>query len=574
MTKQKKIGELHNINVSEALKKKLDGQDIADYSKPVQLTVETIINKFPTIKHVAGKYDCVRPDDEPSLKLTLSENKVVKINLFSMKTRGKIQPKNPGVKSFMEKYFQATETQEKFNQFVDEAYLEFLHAVVETKEEQGLYKKGKDELIKIVKQLYPAFTTEINPIRTDFLFQLREHLFELLLQENAIPTSGLEAGIKELLLVDSSTFITYYYEKNEEKVVEEWRPELDLTEKIQIYKKGNDTVGIRIGQIALTLRLKFESSPTSSLKLATSFDRFPIENERQKTNKKSLMKFNRILNQSAIYSTKQTDANAVGKCNEALVYAGFVEKYDTIYQVNIEEHIKMLEEHVPKVKEQAMSYLRASVSTTVAEIEHYLVMKYTSYELESIQLVPQSYVKDRLNTADIQLILKVCGLPVTVDFSLKAMSKIGGQVTIKNPGIGTILGAHYFGIGTMSDVVDRVREQYEQQQVNHQESLQEVSRELGARLQSATQKQLQKGLAALFGTAPTVVTFYEAQKCIIKEHMRITSKIDVYPQSPTPINTKIVWGGGEDEIKLRVKFSKGQKYGWSSLKLVGEYGVK
>lgn len=574
MKKQKSIGETHNKDVCQALKNRLEGQAIANFVKPVQLTVESIIKKFSNIKRVKGKYDCPKPDDEPSIKLTLITGEEVVVNLFSFQTKGKFQPKNLGVKSFMEKYFQAVETQQKFNEFVEGAYLKFLSSIVETKKELGLYGNKKDDLSRLVKEVYPSFTEEINPIRTSFLFQLREKLFELLLQENAIPTSGLEMGVKELLLADSFTLITYYNEKNELKMVEEWRPELDLSEKVQLYKKGNETVGIRIGQLGLTLRLKFESSPTSSLKMATSFDRFPIENERQQINKKSLLKFNKLLTNSSIYNVTKNDPNATGKCNEALVYAGFVEKYNTVYQTDNEEHIKMLEAYAPSIKEQTMDYLRASVNTTIEEMESYLTKKHKAYELESIQLVPQSYVKDRLNTADIQLTLKVRGLPRTEEFSLKALSKPGGRVTMKNPGIGTILSTQYFGIGTMEDVVKQVKLQYEANELTHEESLHEVSKQLGLKLQSATQIQLQKGLSALFGAAPTVITFYKTKQCVIKEHEHIISEVIVYSQAPTPINTTLIWAGGTDEIRLRVKFSAGQRHGWSSLKLACEYGVK
>lgn len=573
--KQKSIGERHTKNVCAALKDTLQNQSLCSYSEPVRLTVEAIIKKFPTIQQVASKYDSIHPDEEPSLKLTVETDEQIAVNLFSLQTRGKIQPKNLGVKSFMQKYFSAEETQKKFNVIVKKSYKDFLRRMIETKEDVSIYKaESESELKKKVEQLYPAFTPEINPIRTSLLFHLREELFELLLQENAIPTSGLEAGVRALLLADSVTFITYYNEKNPLKVVEEWSPQLQLAEKMEFYKKGNDTVGIRIGQTGLTLRLKFESSPVSSLKLATSFDLFPVENERQQINKQSLAKFNKVFEQSVSYNTKQTDSNAVGKCNEALVYAGFVEKHRDIYQIDKDEYIDLLKQHAPKVKEQTMNDLRDSVSITVDEIEHYLVEKYSNYELESVQLVPQSYLKNALNTADIQLIIKVRGLPITVDFSLKAVARPGGRVTMKNPGIGTILSAQYFGVGTMHDVVEQVKEQYENEQLDHQGSLQEVSKQLGARLHSATQNQLQKGLAALFGTAPTVVIFYELKQCTVKEHMRITSEIHVYPQSPTPINTRIVWANGEDEIRLRVKFSKGQHHGWSSLKLVGEYSLK
>lgn len=374
------------------------------------------------------------------------------------------------------------------------------------------------------------------------------------------------------MLLGSINIVTRYYKGNKSSVVEEWQPVTQLGENIEFYKKGNETLGIRMGQTALTLRLKFESSPNSSLKLATSYDVFPVAEERKLLNMQSLTKLKKLTKQH-LYKPKSTDSNALGKCNEALVYASFIEKYPSVYQVDHEEYVSMYGTYSPKVKEQAITYLQNASAKTVEAIELYLTGKYRKYEIESIQLVPKNYIKNRLDTADLQLILNVEGKKITTNFSLKAVAKAGSLITMKNPGIGTILGAEYFAVGTMSDIVEQVKKEFKQGTISHQECLVKVSKELGSRLSTAAQDNLKKGLNALFGNAPTVVTFYKTQQCIIKEHGKITTKVQVFPETPTQINTTLKWNEGQDQIKIRVKFSARQNYGWSSLKLAVEYVV-
>lgn len=571
MVSLKSKGNQHVSNVYTALKQLLNSEKIESYSTEVKQTVDYIANKFLNIEAVQVKFDFPKPDEHPDLTLYLKDGEAVKVNLFSIEGKQKIQPKNIGAKSFLEKYFQSEGLQSEFNRIVAYEYDQFLTSVIETVEEVNIYSKTRDLKAK-VNVLYPSFTDKINPIRKSFLFNLRKQLFELLQQAQSTMAEGFLNGFKELMLLDSINIITDYKSKNNCSAVEEWKPAVQFDNEMELYKKGNDTVGIRIGETALTLRLKFESSPTSSIKLATSYDLFPLDNERVKINEATLKKFNKLKKNPT--TTHKTDPNAIGKCNEALVYASFVEKYPSVYQVDPKEFITMYETYVPKVKEQAADYLIESAKVTIEEIELYLTKKYTIYELESIQLVPQNYIKNRLDTADLLLTLNINGRKIDTYFSLKAVAKLGSQITVKNPGIGTILGADFFAIGSMSDVVDQVKLLFEQGVVNHQESLEEVSVRLGERLSQANQEKLKKGLTALFGKAPTVVTFYEAQQCVIKEHGKIESEVNVLIQKPTLTNTTLNWNDGQDEIKLRVKFSGGQQKGWSSLKLAGEYRLR
>ena len=570
MKKQSIIGKQHLLNVHEALMNYVNNKSIEQFPEPIQQTVRYIVEKFKEIKIVQMKYEFLKPDEQPDLIIKLQNNETYNVNLFSLKSSGKIQPKNLGARSFIEKYFGSEKIQNQFNEYLDQEYKQFLQSIVGSKEELNPYDTVA-MLKEKVRKHYPSFNGTINSIRTSFLFNLRERLFEILQQENILMPRILR-GYKELMLVDSINIITRYKSKNKCSGVEEWKPEVHYTGEIDFYKKGNDTVGIRIGQTALTLRFKFESSPASSLKLATSYDVFPEGDARALLNAKSLTKLNQ-LSQQHLYVGTKNDPNAIGKCNEALVYAKFIEKYPLVYQVDAQEFVSMYDAYAPKVKEQTMKYLKSASEKTAEKIEFYLKEKYGEHEIESIQLVPTNYIKNRLDTADLQFILNIGGKKSTVDFSLKATAKIGSQITMKNPGIGTILGADFFAVGTMTDVVDYVKLQFSNGIFNHQQSLEEVSKALGLRLSTARQSNLRKGISAILGTAPTVVTFYETKQCVIKEHGKITSTIQVLPETPTTINTKLIWNEGQDQVKLRVKFGSGQSKGWSSLKLAGEYKI-
>lgn len=571
MGKSSKNGKQHLLNVYEALRKQLVCKSISNYSEPVQKTVKYITGKYPNIKKVIMKYELPNPDEEPDLEIITTNGEAIKVNLFSLKSRGKIQPKNPGAKSFLARYFRSGYIQDQFNLFLEREYKLFLQSIVAVKEDLNEYD-SETTLKKKVKQIYPSFNEEINPFRTSLLFNLREKLFELLQQQSITFAEGLSAGYRELMLLDSMNIVTHYLGEGAASIVEEWKPTTQQDE-IQIYKKGNATVGIRMGQSALTLRLKFESSPDSSLKLATSYDEFPLENKRELLNKKSLTKFQKLLHRHP-ETVIGNDRNAIGKCNEAMIYAAFIENYPQVYQADSQEYYTMFETYSPKVKEETVVYLKDAAQTAVTEIERYLTKKYRNFELESIQLVPQSYLKNRLDTADIQLSVKSNGKTISEGFSLKAASKRGNWITMKNPGAGTILGPTYFSIGSLTMDTDRVKKQFEEGALTHRESIIEISKSLGEQLEQASQANLKNGLEALLGKAVTVVTFYSERSSAYFEHNQIDTHIKVSPQTPTPINTFVEWNNGEEYLRLRVKFSGGQSRGWTSIKLACEYRVE
>ena len=570
MGKSKSKGEKHVKDVCMALKEHLNEKDIDHYSLSVNKTVQFIVTRYRNIKHVQMKYDFKSPDFESDLKLTLTNGDIVNINLFSIDGSGKIQPKNPGAGSFLDTYFQQPALQTEFNKYKDIQYKEFLQEVISTKEKVELYSDIKQLKAKVNK-LYPKFNEDINPLRRAFLFNLREYLFELLNEHKLTLEDCIEEAFKSLLLLKDINIITSYAQSDKVKV-EQWQPNIDLSEQIELYRKGNDTVGIRKGQHALTLRLKFESSPGKSLKLATSYDLFPEETSRKAINLKSLEKFKKALSLKYPEPVKN-DPNAIGKCNEALIYGAILENFPSIYQVDETEYRKMYEEHVLKVKEETISYLKNAATSGVEVIVKYLNNKYSTFFLESIQLVPKSYVSNKLDTADLKLTLKIGSKNIDEDFSLKAIARRGQVLTVKNPGVGTILGPMFFNCGSTEDIVDVTKSAFLAGQLNHQESLEQISTYIGEQLENASQQSLLKGLQAMLGTATTIVTYYTQLQSEYYDRHEIDGEIEVLPSDPTPINTKLKWNEGKEYITLRVKFGGGHHRGWTSVKLAVGYIV-
>ena len=571
MGKLSEIGKRHVLEVCEALNSYLIDESINAFNELVQETAKYILKLYPNIRVVRSKFETEQPDFNPDLLLTLSNDVEIKVSLFRIKGKSAIQPKNLGAKSFLEKYFLSERLQQNFNDYFAKEYDLYLQSILDISGYRNVYDRTP-ELKRKVSAQYPKFEDEINPLRTGFLFSLREYCFMLLKEEFNEGTLGIRNAYKELMMLDSTNIITRYTNENKCSCVEEWKSTIDLDQGIHLYKKGNDRIGIRFGTDALTIRFKFESSPTSSVKLATSYEVFPAENGIVHKNLKSIKMFEGLLERHKQLN-KKDDSNAIGKCNEAMVYYRILVTDPKVHQVDEEEFQLMLESYAPYISTKTLLNIQQSSKNAVVKIDEYLQRKYHSYEIEAIQLVPDNYLKDRLDTSDLKVILRVEERYVEENLSLKAISKSGAKITVKNPGAGTILGPLYFDVGSLALVTDDVKDKFIQKQLTRKQCLEVISVALGGYLEMANQAQLQKGLAAIRGTATTIVTNYSSNKSLILEHDVIKGEVKVYPQTPSLIQTTLCWNDKQEELSLRVKFSKGQQHGWSSLKLACEYMV-
>ncbi|MEH7384529.1 hypothetical protein V7147_03800, partial [Bacillus sp. JJ1521] len=302
-----------------------------------------------------------------------------------------------------------------------------------------------------------------------------------------------------------------------------------------------------------------------------SYDTFTNEAELQIMNAETIEKIERTIS-NHIYEETSNSSNAIGKCHEAISYYYFLKEFPLVSQVDYNECVKLLSKYYSLVKPEVLEKLFESTSTLVPAISEKLYEKYDySLSIESIELIPESYISDKLDTGDLQLVLKYNGEYFIEKISLKALSKIGSKITTKNPGIGTILGEDYFNVGSIDDYVKEVKSKYLIGEITHRESLELVSEIIGEQLLNASHNQLKQGIMNLLGTALMAVTFYNDQLTICREHTAINSTISILRNTPTNIQNTLVWNDETEKINLRVKFSRGQNHGWSSIKLTSEY---
>ncbi|MGV2941471.1 hypothetical protein AB5I83_17845 [Mesobacillus sp. LC4] len=566
------IGDNHVKTVCEALKIALKGQSIVTYPQTTIKTVYYILELFPNINYVISKFNSQNPDQHKDLTLTLDNNRQVSINLFLIKKGARIQPKNLGAKSFFTKYFLEERTQSEFNVFFEKRYKEFLSVVVEEKIGTH-YISGIRDLKRLIIDYYPSFITEINPLRDDFLYALREEAFILLKELYNRRAYGFINAFNNLFMTEDLNLITSYGRTDNDVSIEEFNYQLPPFKEIKVYKIGKNSLGINFGGIALTLRFKFESNPISSIKLATSYATFPTQSENYVKNNLTLDKVAELIEKHQYIESKNS-SNAIGKCHEAFTYYHLLKGYPEVTQVDTEECTSLIETYSSSIKGGVLQKLFNSTASITSAITSYLRKKYGDFTIESMELVPGSYISDRLNTGDIQLILRRNGAYFQEDFSLKALAKAGRKVTTKNPGIGTILGPTYFNVGSIDSVVAEVKENYVAGKISRSESLEKIAEELGGKIKMGSQDQLKQGIENLFGKATMAITFYDEGKSIYKEHTEILGEIEVLLKEPTKIQNTLSWNRDKEQISLRVKFSKGETHGWSSIKLTSEYKLK
>ncbi|MGI2328140.1 hypothetical protein [Planococcus sp. YIM B11945] len=568
----RQIGDKHVKEVYLALKKYVNKEDLGFCTEAVHKTATYIIDCYPNIKCVFSKFDFSKTEKE-DLLLVLEDGSKIRVNLFLIKKGGRIQPKNLGAKSFLEKYFLQEKLQDHFNAKFEEAYNRFLKRLYE--EKYGFpYLGDQKELKKIIKEKFQSFTPEINPMRDEFLYSLREECFALLTDFYNGKNQEFLHAYNTLLMVGDFNVITVYG-KGGSAQIETFEAKKPSFDDIQIYKTGKSTVGIRCGEIGLTLRFKFESRPSSSIKLATSYEYFTEENsfKNKNENEITLRKVEELMHNHNFEKAKNT-SNAIGKCHEAITYYYFLSEYPNILQVETDKCIDLLSQYSSLIDPELLGMLFQSTSTIVPAIRERLSAKYKNYEIESIELIPESYIVDRLNTGDIQLVLRINGKYLTEDISLKAIAKKSGKITTKNPGVGTILGPIYFNLGSMDSIVSETKSHYESGAIGRREVLENLSEELGAKLQEASQEKLKKGIESLIGKALMAITYYKEKASICKKPSEINGEINVYVKSPSPIQNTLSWNENLEMLNLRMKFSKGEEHGWSSVKLTSEYQIK
>lgn len=588
MITQKKQGNNHVIGVKTALESFLKGEEPKELPSAVK-TAEFILASYADTMSVRSKFDFQNSDSHSDLTLYLKTGDEIKVNLFKVLGNSGIQPKNVGAQSFISTYFLNNDLQEKFNKLYDQDYNQYLTELFEYQTGFPTIRISKEE----VREIFPhtQFNNAANEIRDRFLYSLRENCFSLFQDFCNDNPSLIENAFNTMLKVDGFSIITRIYPKKpalkephtleENIIVEEFKPKVGLSfDDIKLFKTGSNTVSILCGSGCLNLRFKFESGPFSSVKLAIGYRYIKslqtYDRARQAHNMRTLARAKEIL-KNIKFVKKNNKSNSIGKCNEAFVYLRLLEDYPDVIQVDPPYCLNMLESYAADVPPEEVKNLLLSSVPTVEQIKDMINIKYPAFRLESIQLVPDSYVNDRLDTSDLQLNIRYHNRRITENLSLKAISK-DKKLTVKNPGIGTILGENFFNLSTEDNVklhntVALLKEKFNHRELNHQECLEIASKKFADLLQNATQEQIRQGIDKLLGKPLIIVTVYNEIKAYTHEREPVTDDVKIYTQYPTNIQTTLKWDDGNYELSLRVKFSERQEYGWSSLKFAVEQKV-
>ncbi len=565
--KPRTIGDLHVIGVKKELDRYLKSGSFSATDSLEGMTANYIVRMFRGINNVCSKFEFHNSNDMPDLLINvLDKAEPININLYKIRDNRRIQPKNPGAKSFLSKYFLSDELQGKFNEQFEVLYLEFINEIIC---EGGIKNRSYDikDMRKLIREQYRSFTPEFEKYRKKFLFNIREYCFELLANEYNAGSSGILNALKELLHLDEINIITRYNDLDELIAIEQFNPVIQSSESYKLTKRSHNSIGIETKDITLLIRFKFESGPASSVKLATSYEKTVIESEVISDNRESVREFEKLIEKHFEANIQESSPNSIGKCNEAIFYYSLIKQNYSIRQAESNFYIKMFSVYSEKLSSRISRKLLIAATNTVTGILSSLENKYNNLFIESAQLIPDAYIDDKLDNADLSMIIKANGKYFTERISLKALKKNSGRYVVKNPGIGSILGPLYFDKEPLTPLVAEFKEDYHNSKIDLMEVQEELSAELADRLLDSTQGELIKGIKALLGSSLVVISFYSDDAYLVMEHKESIKYINVKKQTPTKIQTTLEWEDGEKAITLRVKFSKGKDHGWSTLKL-------
>ncbi|MFA0568607.1 hypothetical protein [Vibrio gallaecicus] len=571
----RKSGDLHVQAVTSQIRSYLDSKVLPEFDGITSATARFIIDKHNDIVEVTNKFEADNSNTAPDLALRKNDGETVCVNLYKIKNNQTIQPKNLGAKSFIEKYFGSPNLQDEFNSYFESAYRGFLSATTAAFSENFKKNATERELKDELKKVCPKFVPEVEEFRSKFLYELREKCFSLFIKEYNQASGAIEQAFNALFMTSSFNVITRY-DGDVLKGVEEFRVDVHETKNVSISKVGMNSVGITSDDITLLLRFKFESSPTSSIKLATSYSKPKVNQTIVNGNLRALSRFNEALSGEFKPEGSQANPNAIGKCSEAIFYFQILKVNSSVRQLDEINFIDMFKKYSPNITENECKYIAKTTVGAVDGLMEFLKRKHGEYTMDSIELVPDAYLDNRLDTADIELILKVDNKYVSEPISLKAIAKASNEINCKNPGIGQILGPTYFGLAQdeLNTVLVDARDKFANDDVDHREALEVISKNIGKQLVQASdaqQAKLIKGIASLLGKALVVVVYYADNKYAVLEHGSSIPKVEAFSETPSLIQSTLTWSDGDEMIRLRVKFSGSQKRGWTSIKLACAY---
>jgi len=568
--KQKFSGNQHTKDVAMYLEQLIQEKLFLPQEKlPAVVVAQFLFTQFPRTSEVKTKFDFERADHHADLYIYQDEH-VYPIHLFSLKKNTTIQPKNPGAKSFLSKYFGLMGAQHTFNTLLDQARSNLFkdiaihHGITDLYVSEVALKKSIHEL-QLDENILKSY-------RRRFLESIRDHCYSLLLDSLNEQQSDFFRGFKHLSMIEEYKVI--FIEETSEIKLEQQT--IQTFESVHLLKKNNSSIHILVDDYELELRFKFESSLTSSIKLATKLshtheltDQF--QQKTRQLNTKWLSSFEDSLHTHTLL-THSNKSNAIGRCHEVLTLYQFIKHNPTIHLVDPNQVHHTLTAYYAYLESDMLQQLIESAHVTTSVLLRYLKEMYGQSQIEQVQLVSDSYVANKLETADILLTLRYEQNLIELPLSLKALKAHNSVMTIKNPGAGTILSYQYFDVfDEMQEFIARIKEKYLIGLISRQEVLSEVSNEITKHLSIASQTSLVSGLKKMIGTNLSIVSFYQNLTCSIHPPIEVGGHIRVSQHSST--TTRLTWSNGNEYLNFRVKLSAGASHGWSSLKLSCERSV-
>lgn len=570
--KQKNIGNDHVKEVKNALLQLMEGNDIEVNSAAVS-TAFYLFKKHPNIQFIQSKFDFANSDQHPDINLRV-ENIEIPYHLFKIKS-GVIQPRNLGGKSFLSNYFNETKLQEKFNSRSEQLLKYFYNSILVNADEYLSLKEMRKE-IKLAGITF-ANNIQAQKARKNILFSLRENALEIF---HALLNNGRKdkiiSGLNDLLFSGEKMLITS--EKKSRFLVLEKSHQFSYTDSINIYRKGNDSIGFTDGKISLIIRFKFESQPNSPIKLTTSLSDYePVNRINTSLTTKFETTWEDLISNAPIKTT--SDPNSIGKVNEALIYHYFLKNQSTIISdetKNDARHIENLKNYGSKLSKQTLKKLNSTCKQAIEiTLLPQIKTQYPNYSVSAISLTDEAYRLDIKDNSDIKILLNLNNsfFVKELGYSLKANAKSSSIPVLKNPGFGTILGPNYFRVGDTVNFSKELKKNFLEGKFNHTQVLEYANEYLANSLKSASIEQLKKGVSTIIGEVPTLHTFYEENSTKLSEVIRYEDDLNFKANCPTSINNSIFWNSDQEQLIMRVKFSGGHSKGWSSLKLACTYKI-
>ncbi len=270
------ISPLNNLQLLNIHKGCFNSTELASLEKIGKLTGDRILNlvqdDITSINDIGNSSGAIGIQNTDDLVVNTQDGSKIGFSLKCWKTKSTVLSKNMGAKSLLQEYFLASTEQQIFNQKMETEQLDFLNSILKTNHKSIAVAKKQINNHAVQNGKSKARFSDsnyknANSQRDKFLQKLRDNLYNIL-QE--LSTSQLENACNLILDSDKKLFHASYSSGNE-SVDFISTPKITGARNIEIIKRGNDSVVVKINSHSVGFRFKFESGITSSIKLVGDY---------------------------------------------------------------------------------------------------------------------------------------------------------------------------------------------------------------------------------------------------------------------------------------------------------------